>query len=69
LEAKRANELKQIRLEFEMDNFKEQLDENYQLTFAEAEEEALSIEDEEFVRRRVKLLKKSIEELGPVNLG
>lgn len=69
LEAIRANELKQSRLEFEMDNFKEQLEENYQLTFEEAEEEALSIEDEEFVRRRVKLLKKSIEELGPVNLG
>ena len=40
-----------------MDNFIEQLEENYQLTFEEAEKEALAIEDEEFVRRRVKLLK------------
>ena len=57
LEAIRANELKRNRVEFEMDNFIEQLEENYQLTFEEAEEEALAIEDEEFVRRRVKLLK------------
>lgn len=63
LEAIRANELKQSRLEFEMDNFKEQLEENYQLTFEEAEEEALSIEDEEFVRRRVKLLKNPLKSL------
>lgn len=69
LEAIRANELKRNRVEFEMDNFIEQLEENYQLTFEEAEKEALAIEDEEFVRRRVKLLKRSIEELGPVNLG
>lgn len=69
LEAIRANELKRNRVEFEMDNFTAQLEENYQLTFEEAEEEAQAIEDEEFVRRRVKLLKKSIEELGPVNLG
>lgn len=69
LEAIRANELKRNRVEFEMDNFIEQLEENYQLTFEEAEKEALAIEDEEFVRRRVKLLKRSIEELGPVNLS
>ncbi|MFY0517111.1 chromosome segregation protein SMC [Lysinibacillus sp. UGB7] len=69
LEAIRANELKRNRVEFEMNNFNEQLEENYQLTFEEAMHEALTIEDEEHMRRRVKLLKKSIEELGPVNLS
>jgi len=69
LEAIRANELKRHRLEFEMDNFQQQLEENYQLTIEEAKAEALIVEDEEHVRRRVKLLKKSIEELGPVNIS
>ncbi|QDQ01701.1 chromosome segregation protein SMC [Lysinibacillus fusiformis] len=69
LEAIRANELKRNRVEFETNNFNEQLEENYQLTFEEAVNEALTIEDEEHMRRRVKLLKKSIEELGPVNLS
>ncbi|MGE7089923.1 chromosome segregation protein SMC [Lysinibacillus sp. NPDC048646] len=69
LEAIRANELKRNRVEFETNNFNEQLEENYQLTFEEAMNEALTIEDEEHMRRRVKLLKKSIEELGPVNLS
>ena len=69
LEAIRANELKRSRVEFEINNFNEQLEENYQLTYEEAEELALEIDDEEHMRRRVKLLKKSIEELGPVNLS
>ncbi|OEC02568.1 chromosome segregation protein SMC [Lysinibacillus sphaericus] len=69
IEAIRANELKRNRVEFEMSNFKNQLEENYQLTFEEALEVALTIEDEEHMRRRVKLLKKSIEELGLVNLS
>ncbi|MEG0448314.1 MAG: chromosome segregation protein SMC [Lysinibacillus sp.] len=69
LEALRSNELKQSRVEFEVTNFIEQLDENYQLTFEEAQELAVVIEDEEYTRRQVKLLKKSIEELGPVNLS
>ncbi|MFJ7735261.1 chromosome segregation protein SMC [Lysinibacillus sp. NPDC097287] len=69
LEAIRANELKQSRIEFEINNFNEQLEENYQLTYEDALEEALAIDDEEHMRRRVKLLKKSIEELGPVNIS
>ncbi|MFJ7660903.1 chromosome segregation protein SMC [Lysinibacillus sp. NPDC097162] len=69
IEAIRANELKRSRVEFEMNNYNNQLEENYQLTLEEAMEVALSIEDEEHMRRRVKLLKKSIEELGPVNLS
>ena len=69
LEAIRANEVKQSRIEFEMNNFNEQLEENYELTFEDALEVAIAIEDEEHMRRRVKLLKKSIEELGPVNLS
>ena len=69
LEAIRANELKQNRLEFEMKNFNEQLEENYEITYEDAIEHAMAIDDEEHMRRRVKLLKKSIEELGPVNLN
>ena len=69
LEAIRANELKQNRLEFEMKNFNEQLEENYEITYEDAIKQAMEIEDEEHMRRRVKLLKKSIEELGPVNLS
>ena len=69
LEAIRANELKRSRVEFEMNNFNEQLEENYLLTYEDALKEALAIDDEEHMRRRVKLLKKSIEELGPVNLS
>ena len=43
LEAIRANELKCSRVEFEINNFNEQLEENYQLTYEEAEELALQL--------------------------
>ena len=68
VDALRALELKCSRIEFEMNSLQEQLLEQYELDVLSAQEEAISIEDEEQVRRKVKLLKQSIEELGPVNL-
>ena len=64
----RAIEVKKARIESEMDAIYDQLLENYDLDEEEATEVALEIEDVDQVRRKVKLLKTSIEELGPVNL-
>lgn len=68
VDALRALELKCSRIEFEMNNLQQQLLEQYELDLLTAQEEAIAIDDEEQVRRKVKLLKQSIEELGPVNL-
>jgi len=68
LENLRQLELKKSRIEFEMNRLHTQLEEQYELDFYEAEDLAIQIEDVDFVRRKVKLLKQSIEELGPVNL-
>lgn len=68
LDAIRALELKRSRIEFEMTNLQQQLLEQYELDILTAQDEAIDIEDEDQVRRKVKLLKQSIEELGPVNL-
>lgn len=68
LDALRAIEVKRSRIEFEMNRLHTQLDEQYELDFEEAIEQAIEIEDVDQIRRKVKLLKQSIEELGPVNL-
>ena len=47
----------------------QQLLEQYELDFLTAQDLAIDIEHEDQVRRKVKLLKQSIEELGPVNLA
>lgn len=64
----RAIELKKTRIEMEMTTLHDQLFELYELDEEEAIELAIDIDDEEQVRRKVKLLKQSIEDLGPVNL-
>ncbi|MBD8035459.1 chromosome segregation protein SMC [Solibacillus sp. A46] len=69
VDALRSLELKRSRTEFEMNNLQEQLLEQYELDFLTAQDEVIDIENEEDVRRKVKLLKQSIEELGPVNLS
>ncbi|WP_044895566.1 chromosome segregation protein SMC [Bacillus alveayuensis] len=57
------------RLDVELDNRLNQLREEYMLTFEAAKEKyPLSLEVEE-ARKKVKLIKLSIEELGTVNLG
>ena len=68
MDALRTLDIKCSRIEFEMNNLQQQLLEQYELDMLTAQEEAIDIEDEEQVRRKVKLLKQSIEELGPVNL-
>lgn len=60
--------IKRSRLQFEKGGLEKQLLENYELEIAEAKQQAELIEDVEPVRRKVKLLKQSIEELGPVNV-
>lgn len=69
VDALRAIELKRNRTEFEMNNLQEHLLEQYELDFLSAQDEVIDIVNEEDVRRKVKLLKQSIEELGPVNLS
>ena len=68
VEALRTLELKRNRTQFEQETLVGQLEEQYELDFEEAKSVAISIEDVEQVRRKVRLLKQSIEELGPVNL-
>ncbi|WP_274309430.1 chromosome segregation protein SMC [Solibacillus daqui] len=69
VDAIRALELKRSRIEFEKTNLQQLLLEQYELDIITAQDEAIHIEDVEQVRRKVKLLKQSIEELGPVNLS
>ncbi|MDI7741631.1 chromosome segregation protein SMC [Lysinibacillus fusiformis] len=68
LESLRTVEVKASRIEFEMNRLHTLLEEQYELDFEQAQEQAIEIEDVDQVRRKVKLLKQSIEELGPVNL-
>lgn len=68
LEALRSIDVKRSKIEFEINRLHTQLDEQYELDFEFAREIAEEIENVEQVRRQVKLLKQSIEELGPVNL-
>lgn len=68
VEAINTLSIKRNRLQYEQGNLTTQLEENYELDFEAAYQLAESIEDVEQVRRKVKLLKQSIEELGPVNL-
>jgi len=68
LESLKTIEVKASRIEFEMNRLNTVLEEQYELDFEDACEQAIEIEDVDQVRRKVKLLKQSIEELGPVNL-
>ncbi|MGX4295989.1 chromosome segregation protein SMC [Bacillus sp. JK62] len=62
-------EVKLGRMEVELDNLLQYLREEYSLSFEGAKEQyQLELEPEE-ARKRVKLIKLSIEELGTVNLG
>ena len=57
------------RLDVELENRLEQLREDYMLTHERAREEYGITEDLEASREKVKLIKRSIDELGHVNLG
>ncbi len=68
VEAINQQTMKRSRLQFEQSTYEKQLTENYELDVPQAKEQAEPIEAVDAVRRKVKLLKQSIEELGPVNL-
>ncbi len=65
----RAIELKLSKLEVEAQALQNHLDETYEMTLEEAEKDYPFKMEEELARKKVKLLKRSIEELGPINLG
>lgn len=68
VEAIRICEVKATRIDVQIQSFLAQLENNYQLPLEEARRFKL-MDDEAAVRRKVKLLKQSIDELGPVNIG
>lgn len=65
----RAEEVKQNRLDVELDNRLNTLQEDYEISFEAAKAKyTLSVEADE-ARKQVKLIKMAIDELGTVNLG
>lgn len=68
LEQLRSIDVKKSRIEFEINRLTILLEEEYEIDFDEAKNEAVELDDVEQIRKKVKLLKQSIEELGPVNL-
>ncbi|WP_107942276.1 chromosome segregation protein SMC [Metasolibacillus fluoroglycofenilyticus] len=69
VDALRTLELKRNRTQYELETLEQQLEEQYELSYEEAQEAAIAIDDIEQMRRTVRLLKLSIEELGPVNIA
>ncbi|WP_033543711.1 chromosome segregation protein SMC [Planococcus sp. CAU13] len=68
VEAIRICEVKTTRLDVQIQNLLGQLEADYGLTLEQAAQFELA-DEEDVVRKGVKLLKQSIEELGPVNIG
>ncbi len=68
IEAIRICEVKSTRIDVQIQGYLAQLENNYHLSIEEAREFELT-DEEASVRKKVKLLKQSIEELGPVNIG
>ncbi len=68
VEAIRIYEVKSTRFEVQIQSFIGQLETNYHLTLEQAKQFEM-MDEEAAVRRKVKLLKQSIEELGPVHVG
>lgn len=68
-EVLKAEEVKLNRLDVELDNRLEHLREEYMLSFEAAKEEYPLDLDIEEARKRVKLIKLAIEELGTVNIA
>ncbi|MEK4485148.1 chromosome segregation protein SMC [Psychrobacillus sp. FSL H8-0484] len=65
----RALEIKLSKLEVEMNTLQNHLEDTYEMTLEEAERDFPFEMEEELARKKVKLLRRSIEELGPINLG
>ena len=64
-----AKEVKANRLDVELENMLNYLQEEYVMTFEKAKREYPPVEDVQASSREVKLIKRAIEELGTVNLG
>ena len=65
----RVFEIKLSKLEVEMGTLQNHLEETYEMTLEEAEQDYPFEMEEQLARKKVTLLKRSIEELGPINLG
>lgn len=68
-ESLKDEEVKINRLDVELDNRLQQLQEEYILTFEAAKEQYSLMYSPEETRKKVKLIKLAIEELGTINLG
>ncbi|MEH6940484.1 chromosome segregation protein SMC [Bacillus sp. JJ722] len=68
-ESLKDEEVKINRLDVELDNRLQQLQEEYVLTFEAAKEQYSLIYSPEETRKKVKLIKLAVEELGTINLG
>ena len=64
-----ALEIKSNRLDVELENRLNLLETEYEMTFEKAKQSYEQPEDIEEAKKQVKLLKKTIEELGTINLG
>ncbi|MFB1049601.1 chromosome segregation protein SMC [Paraliobacillus sp. JSM ZJ581] len=69
LEKIQTNEVKANRLDVELENKLHHLQSEYIITFEKAQETYQKADNMEEASREVKLLKRSIEELGTVNIG
>lgn len=65
----KAEEVKQNRLDVELDNRLNALQEEYELSFEAAKDRYSLSEEPDTARKQVKLIKRAIEDLGTVNLG
>jgi chromosome segregation protein len=68
-ETLRGEEVKHNRLDVELENRLKLLREDYELSFEAAKEQYKLFVEADQARKQVKLIKRSIEELGSVNLG
>ncbi|MBM7540546.1 chromosome segregation protein SMC [Amphibacillus cookii] len=69
VEQRQSIEVKANRLDVELESRLKHLQEDYQMSFEKAKELYAQVEDIKQSRQDVKLLKRSIEELGTINLG
>jgi chromosome segregation protein len=69
LDGLRAAEVKMNRFDVEQSTLHMQLEENYHVTIDEIDLPNMETFEEQGSRKKVKLLKQSIEELGPVNIA
>lgn len=69
LTEERTLDIKQSKIEVEMKTLQNHLEETYEMTLLEAERDYPFEMEEDLARKKVKLLKRSIEELGPINIS